>query len=177
MTTIEPTTEPKNRGGAPPNNANRLKSGRRAWAAVKRLPKGAGAVRRALYAERDELERETVSHHGEITLYHAALIQSAIRHSGRAQLLERWVRIEADLSLAERLAVLKEIGSATDSRDKCLKSMGLDAKRHADPWTALDTPQTNGWRAHHDGQHETSTTPPNALDAKPANHNGESSNV
>lgn len=112
--------------GAPKGNANRLKSGRRAWSAVKRLPKGCGSIRRQLYAERDEIEVETGAVHGKVSLYHAALIQSAIRHSGRAHLLERWLRVQPEMAFAERIATLREIGNATDSRDKCLKALGLN---------------------------------------------------
>lgn len=123
--------------GAPPGNANRTRSGKRAWSAVKRLPKGSGAIRQQLYTERDEIEVVTGRQHGEISLFHAALIQSAIRHSGRAQLLERWLRVEPDLTLNERLAVLKEIGAASDSRDKCLQRLGLDVTRELTPLQAL----------------------------------------
>ena len=125
---------------APRDNANRTRSGKRAWTTVKRLPKGSGLVRQALYAERDELESAVCLRHGEITLYHAAILQSAIRHSGRAQLLERWLRTEPDLGLQDRLAVLREIGNASDSRDKCVRKLGLDKVPETDPWAALDAP-------------------------------------
>jgi hypothetical protein len=152
MATVTEQAE-RNKGGAAKGNAHRTRSGKRAWQAVKRLPKGAGLVRRALYAERDEIERAVVSQHGEISLYHAALIQSALRHSGRAGLLERWLRLEEGLSLTERLAVLKEIGSASDSRDRCLKLAGLDVKPSGGLWDALEP----GWQPSGAGLHEVST--------------------
>jgi hypothetical protein len=132
------TARSSNSGGAPLNNSNRTSHGVRAWESVKRLPKGAGHVRRALYAERDELRREVVAQHGGITMYRSAVMQSALRHSGRAQLLERWLRLEDSLTLAERLAVLKEIGAATDSRDRCLKALGLDTGPDNNPWAFID---------------------------------------
>lgn len=150
----------KNRGGAPRGNANRTKSGKRAWCAVKRLPKSSGLIRQQLYAERDEIEAAVCRQHGEISLFHAALVQSALRHSGRAQLLERWLRIEADLPLNERLAVLREIGSASDSRDKCLQRLGLDQTQHSDPWAVVDAMHASGggWKASADGSHEIATS-------------------
>ena len=90
-------------GGAPKNNANRTRSGKRAWTAVKRLPKSSGLIRVNLYAERDETEAAVCLQHGEVSLYHAALVQSSLRHSGRAQLLERWLRTEPDLATADKV--------------------------------------------------------------------------
>jgi len=74
-----------------------------------------------------------------LSVFHAALIQSACRHEGRAQLLTRYLR-EAGLSLADRLAVLSGIGNATDSRDKCLQRLDLDRRADIDPWKILDMP-------------------------------------
>ena len=148
----------RNKGGAPIGNSNRTRSGKRAWSAVKRLPKGSGAIRQQLYCERDEVEIATGRQHGEVSLFHAALIQSAIRHSGRAQLLERWLRVEEGLSLNERLAVLKEIGAATDSRDKCLQRLGLDVTRELTPLQALAAlpaiDASTGVLGPHNGEHE-----------------------
>lgn len=152
-----PNLPVRNKGGAPIGNSNRTKSGKRAWSAVKRLPKGSGAIRQQLYCERDEIEIATGRQHGEVSLFHAALIQSAIRHSGRAQLLERWLRVEPDLTLNERLAVLKEIGAATDSRDKCLQRLGLDVTRELTPLQALAAlpalGASTGVLGPHDGDH------------------------
>ena len=125
------------RMGPPLGNRNAARHGLRAWCSVKRLPPGAGAIRRQLYAERDEIHAAVVSSHGEISLTHAALVQSAIRHSGRASLLERWLRVEPGLSVSERIAILKEIGAATDSRDRCLERLDLKTD-HESFWSAVD---------------------------------------
>lgn len=115
-------------------NRNALVHGKYAYLAVGRLPPGASYIRRLLGAFQRATEAAVVEAHGEIPLTKAALIQSAVRHEGRAQLLTRWLR-ESDLSLAERLAVLKEIGGATDARDRCLKLLDLDRQDAHDPAT------------------------------------------
>ncbi len=174
VTGEEPKRSRKGIGGAPAGNRNATRSGRRAWETVKRLPKSCGAIRQQLYAERDDIELSVGRQHGEVSLYHAALIQSAVRHSGRAQLLERWLRVEEGLSLNERLAVLKEIGAASDSRDKCLKLLGLDVAHDAtrDAWASVlsrAVPADNAsesrtepqeWQPSTEGIYETRTSSP-----------------
>ncbi len=50
------------------------------------------------------------------------------------------MRTEPELPLAERVGILREIGNATDSRDRCLKQLGLVEPPDAtDPWAALDS--------------------------------------
>lgn len=70
----------------------------------------------------------------EPTTYDDALLQSAARHEGRALLAAAWLRKEGSkLSVNERLAITATISNATDSRDKCLKLLGLDRlAEHAD---------------------------------------------
>jgi len=103
------------------------------------LPEGARYIRRQLGQFRRHLETTILERDGELSVFHAALIQSACRHEGRAQLLTRYLR-EAGLSLADRLAVLSGIGNATDSRDKCLQRLDLDRRADIDPWKILDMP-------------------------------------
>jgi hypothetical protein len=120
---------------APVGNQNRTVHGVRGYLALGSLPRGARYIRRLIGELRTALESAvSEANGGEISIYHGALIQSACRHEGRALLLSRYLRIEPDLALAERLAILKEIGTASDSRDKCLKAFGLDAVKSSDPW-------------------------------------------
>ena len=52
--------------------------------------------------------------------------------------MTRWLRMtEPKLTLTDRLAVLREIGAATDARDRCLRALGLDQRPEADPLTTL----------------------------------------
>jgi hypothetical protein len=56
-------------------------------------------------------------------------------------LLLRWLRIEGDkLPVLDRATLLDKIGNATDSRDRCLKLLGLDAlSKPVDPWASIYT--------------------------------------
>jgi len=131
-----------NRGGAPAGNRNRMQSGLsavRGWLTIGSLPKGASYIRRTLGRMRTELESAVLAMHGEITPYHAALIQSATRHEARSMLAGRWLRLEgAKASLADRLSLLATVTNASDARDKCLEKLGLDKRPGANPWAALD---------------------------------------
>ena len=163
-------------------------SGTRGWAAIGSYPKGCSHVRRHVGAMRAELERVVLDFAGSLSVYQAALIQSACRHEGRALLLTRWLRVEMDgarksaadadtppagLTVSERLAILKEVGNATDSRDRCIKALGLVEAPKRDPWDAIDNPPTrplsaaepatssppSDWREHPPGSgHEISTS-------------------
>jgi hypothetical protein len=130
-------------------------SGVRGWAAIGSYPKGCSHVRRLVGRMRVELENAVQSLCGSVSLYQAALIQSACRHEGRALLLTRWLRTESDgarkqagdasdkpggLTVGERLAILKEIGNATDSRDRCIRGLGLVEAPDRDPWAVIDSP-------------------------------------
>jgi len=108
-------------------NRNATRHGVYGFLAIGSLPKGASYVRRLLGQFERHLREAVQEREGEIRTYHAALIQTACRHEGRAQLLTRWIR-EADdkLKLTDKVAVLKEIGAASDSRDKCLERLGLN---------------------------------------------------
>ena len=131
---------------APKGNRNRTTHGVHGYLAIGSLPKGASYIRRSLGQFRLALENSVQDKEGEICLYNAALIQSSVRHEARAQLLTRWLRKpgkdsdakQPGLSFTERLAVLREIGSATDARDKCLQRLGLDQRQQTDIWSVLE---------------------------------------
>ena len=96
---------------------------------------------------RHSLEDILIERESEVTIYNAAVIQSACRHEGRAQLLQRWLRElhngDKSPSVQDRLSILREIGSATDARDKCLKSLRLHEKpEEDDAWPIITV--TNG---------------------------------
>lgn len=129
-----------NRGGAPAGNRNATTHGSRGWLALGSLPKGASYVRRLLGEMRRRLETAVLDNSGELGAYELAVVQTACRHEGRALLAGRWLRLEGDsLDVSVRLALLNTIGSASDSRDKCLRLLGLDLKRAANPWASIDS--------------------------------------
>jgi hypothetical protein len=134
-------TGSSNGRGAPKGNRNAITSGVYAFLANGRYPKGAAYIGRLLGQLRHSLEQVVQSRNGEVSLYQGAVIQSCCRHEGRAQLLQRWLREldkdERDSSISERVSILKEIGSATDARDRCLKLLKLDHDEHHDVLQAI----------------------------------------
>lgn len=131
----------KPKGGAPRGNRNaKTRHGVRGYLALGRMPAGASYVRKLVFGLRKHLEATIIDQHGEINVYRAALVQSSCRHEARAQLLTRWLRTDEGLKLPERLAVLKEIGAASDSRDRCLERLGLNVDAKSDPWAMLALP-------------------------------------
>ena len=124
--TAEATEQAKRKRGAPAGNRNRLTSGRFAFLATGRYPRGAGYVGRLLCGLRRALSAEVEAIHGEINLHKAALILSVIRHEGRALLAQRELRTSESLTMGDRQALRDEIGAATEARDRCLKALKLD---------------------------------------------------
>src|SRR5262245_13126618 len=83
----------------PPGNGNAASHCVYAYLATGRLPKGAADIGRLMNSFRFELESAVRGKHGDVTLHAAALVQTACRHEARAQLLQRYLRVEPDLSL------------------------------------------------------------------------------
>jgi len=58
----------------------------------------------------------------------ACFINSACRHETRAGLLFRWLRNEGEaIPLERRITLLREISAATDSRDRAIRALALNA--------------------------------------------------
>jgi hypothetical protein len=163
-------------------NRNAAKHGVYGYLAIGSLPKGASYIRRQLGRFEGALRDAVTYKHGEVGVYHAALIQTACRHEGRAQLLTRWLReIDGTATITDRVAILREIGSASDARDRCLRLLELDAGGRDVLDALYTTPAQN--------THDNPPTPPrnapdaagpasnatgadNTLDAKPSNDTG-----
>ncbi len=114
------TTEPiKDRGGAPVGNTHALTAGVWTFLRTGRLPKKRAYTKRQLTKFDRVIGAAIVEKHGEISLVNMARKQSVLRHEGRAQLLGHYLREhEHELSLAERMTLLREISQATEARDK-----------------------------------------------------------
>ena len=115
------------KGGAQPGNRNRLRHGLRTG----RLPAHCSYITRATDELRRQLEDEVVKFHGELDVYHAAVIQSIIRHERRAQLLQKWLRDASragakPLTIMEGAQLLRDISAATESRNRALRELGLN---------------------------------------------------
>lgn len=121
-------------------NANAQKHGVNSFLALGRLPRGASYIRRNLNGLGAKLTADVREKYGAVSSLHAALIQSALRHEARAMLLQRWLRLEGNgLPLLERMALVKGICDASDSRDKCIGRLGIDTPAD-DPWGLLGGP-------------------------------------
>jgi hypothetical protein len=123
---------------APKGNRNRTAHGIYGYLATGSLPKGASYIRRQLGNFERELRRRVLEKRGEVSVLSAALIQTAVRHEGRAQLLNRWLRqADENLKVADKLALLREIGNASDRRDAVLKQLDLEVSADEDIAAAL----------------------------------------
>ena len=114
----------KGKGGAPQGNRNATRHGLRASS----LPPGCLYLQSQLTAFRRYIRDELVARDSRpTTTYQEAILQSAVRHETRAVLAGRWLRKEAaKLTIEQRISLTREIGNATDARDRCLKMLGLD---------------------------------------------------
>lgn len=124
-----------NARGGQTGNGNSIRHGLRA----SKLPKGCKYLEVRLSEFRGYLLAELDERHGpgQVPIYHQAVVQSAWRQEMRALLAARWLSKGGEaLPLTERLALLQEIGRATDARDRCLKEIGLHAgPAAADPFS------------------------------------------
>lgn len=94
-------------------------------------------IDRAVRQLRSLIRREIVAKHGrDLTASEEMTLQSACRHETRVLLATRWLRIGKDLTMAQEMDLLEIISTATDSRDKCLSRLGLDAAG-PDLWDSL----------------------------------------
>ncbi|MGI8981630.1 MAG: hypothetical protein ACR2FY_20575 [Pirellulaceae bacterium] len=118
----------QNAAGNPGGPGGQVKHGVTAFLANSKLPAKCGYISRRLRGFQAALQ-EALFHRGdEIDLRNSLLIQSALRHEGRVQLLQRWLRLApAEMELADRLALLRDISQATEKRDGVLEKLGLDA--------------------------------------------------
>jgi hypothetical protein len=76
---------------------------------------------------RQSLEKAVAEVHGTVSLQHAAIIQTVIRHETVAQLAQRWLRLRFDaLTDSDRLNFVRQIAASSDARDKAMRSLCLD---------------------------------------------------
>lgn len=123
--------------GGQTGNLNAAKHG----LSARRLPPGCKRLEGHLRKLQGDLEAAIVDRLGEVGIYQAALIQSAVRHEKTCSLMWRWLRLEgANMDVDQRVSLLTAAGKATDKRDACLKALGLDRREDPDLWGSLDTP-------------------------------------
>lgn len=117
---------------APIANKNAATHGAYSYLALGSLPKGASYIRRLTGKLRIQLTQAVQDTGRTAGVMEAAWINSACRHEGRAQLLQRYLRLE-DLPITLRIQLLKEIGFATSARDRAIERLDLRRAPLA-PW-------------------------------------------
>jgi hypothetical protein len=137
-------------------------------------PKGTAHYRKRVAKFTLAIEAAIIAAHGEVTIEHAALCQTAARWERHALLAAYWLRSPKEsLSIDQRLALSRDVARAGTERDRCLKLLELNARQQRDPWANLDsyraalsaphapaapTGDKPAWQAHHDQAHEVSTS-------------------
>lgn len=123
--------EPK-KGGAPPNNRNAMRHG--LYSAT--LPPGCGYIKRHGNEYRRFLEDQIIERHGQIGVYEAGIIQTAMEAVNHAMKCQHWLR-EAydDLTWAERLAFSRDIAKHLEIRDRAVEKLKVEVMG-----TAADDP-------------------------------------
>ena len=77
------------------------------------------------------LETAVMDRKGEISLFDAGLVQTAMRWERHALLAQRWLKKEAaNMTHSDRLAFSREVARASESRDRALKELGLARTSH-----------------------------------------------
>ncbi len=132
----ETSTSSKRGRGAPAGNANARRHGLRCGV----LGKGNKDVENVSSKLRLALENAVILRHNEVSILHAAYIQSCTRHEMRAMLLQKWLRTEGpNIPVLDRAALLKQLSDASDSRDRCLEKLGLGRGDGKPLWAAAFT--------------------------------------
>lgn len=116
-------------------NTNACKHGLRLQ--VNTLPKGCARLEGLRRELRRALEAEVAKVKGEVGLTDACLISSAVRWETVAALASRWLRLGVEkMSAGDKLAYIRTVATASDSRDRCIKQLRIEAKPE-DFWKRL----------------------------------------
>lgn len=130
-----PAPSGRRAGGAPLKNRNRATH----MIFGNGLPRGTSHIAQRLNTLRRELARLVEDRHGEVALYHAAVIDAVVKWERLGQLAGRWLRKEGDkLEPAEKLAFAKEIARAAVERNRAMVALGLDRDEKVSVWDQLD---------------------------------------
>jgi hypothetical protein len=123
-----------------------ITTGLKSFLTTGRWPKGCSYVAKVMRAMRRELEELVTRQQAKVPPSAPFLIQSACRHEGRALLLQRKLREQAEtLSVDQYVSLLDGISRATTARDGCLKGLGLDkVPGPIDAWDAYYQSAGNG---------------------------------
>lgn len=119
-----------------------------------RLPADCKHLADEMASIQDQLESAVNEKHGQVSIYHAALIESVLTHHKRLRLLQRWLvrplhvkpkpwetdefNRTQDIPLKERVQLLDGESKAADARNKAILALGLGASTTEDlPWEKI----------------------------------------
>ena len=125
--------------GAPTGNQNATKHGLRVCRkglTLSRLPRGCLGLSKRAELFRRHVEDAVFQQHGEIDTYRASLIHSATTWVTHGLLAARWLRLEPDLTISERIELSKQVALSAEKRSACLKLLGLDRRQDVQSWIA-----------------------------------------
>lgn len=122
-----PRPRPGSKGGALKGNTNGVKHGASYYHRSGRLPTGCSYIKRNEDEYRKDLEEAVRDKYGEVSLYHASLIQEACGSNTEAELLRRYKRTGKDLGEPDQARLDKQRRDALTHRTACLEKLGLDA--------------------------------------------------
>jgi hypothetical protein len=113
------------------------------------LPRGTSHIAERLNRLRRDLAALVEERHGEVSLYHAAVIDAAVKWERLGQLSGRWLRKEGDkLAPTEKLTFAKEIARAAVERNRSIAALGLDSAPAPDnPFAEFDRQREREQRA------------------------------
>src|SRR5690349_17873179 len=125
MTSNEPPIEAKAKA-RDKRRRNALTHGLRATV-LGGTPKGAAYVCKVVNEFRRQLEAVVLDAKGAISFTDACHVSTAARWERHALLASRWLKLQAaDMSHDQRLAFSRDIGKASESRDRAIAALKLD---------------------------------------------------
>jgi len=135
----------KGRSGAPRGNGNALRHGMKGG----KLPEGCQYIENRVNSLRRQVETALLAAKREIGIVDAAAVNSILKWERHGLLAAHWLRHEAaKLSAGDRLKFSEAIAKASDSRDKAIRSLGLDRDTRDNVLDALyarlPAPNSNG---------------------------------
>lgn len=105
------------------------------------LPVGMEHIARESGRLKRALEEAVLTLRSNITLYEVALIKSAALHEATIRMLGHYLRNESGITLDQRLAILRDVRSATNARDKSIEQLNINIDPRK---TAIDSIYSDG---------------------------------
>lgn len=112
-----------------PTPAKKKTRGGKRFLLSSKLPPGADFIGRQAQALARALEAAVRQRRGKVTVTDRERINRAIRYEVQLKLLDRWLAAEAgSIPLADRMRLLAQQATASESRGRAFGQLGLDVK-------------------------------------------------